>query len=92
MTTELKIPALPTEALPKETLRRIVLRCSERADALEWKGKRGDDAAFDYLCGAVTALETVGHPHAEFVKRWVLLILRTQGMFAVRGLVAIEEG
>ena len=47
-----------------KTLRPIFVGCVERAGALAYKGKRRDDFAIDYLCGACTALQVGGHEAA----------------------------
>ena len=44
-----------------KTLRPIFVGCVERAGALGYRGKRRDQFAIDYLCGACTALKAAGH-------------------------------
>lgn len=40
----------------------------ERSEALNLKGKKRDEAAFEFLIGAHTALVAVGHPEADHVR------------------------
>lgn len=57
----------------------------ERSEALGLKGKKRDDAALDFWCGAASALELSGRKlDADTLGRQAALIVAVRGYFGVR--------
>jgi hypothetical protein len=56
----------------------------ERAEALNLKGKKRDDAAMDYFVGANRALVAMGHAEeASAIGTWTAFVLAHQGYRAI---------
>lgn len=69
-------------AVTKALARRFV----ERSESLKYKGKKRDDAALDYFCGAAVLAEEMGNDAmGEHLARICVL------MISVRGYIAIKE-
>lgn len=69
----------------RKSLRWICGQFVERSEALNYKGKRRDDAAIDFLCGAAATLKATGHDtEAEWLGRVVYLEIATRGFKAVQ--------
>lgn len=64
----------------------------ERSEALGYKGKKRDDAALDYFCGAAKTAQFLGneslYQHLSVV---VVTIVSVRGFFGVNQLAAIKE-
>lgn len=66
-------------------LQTLCCKMVERADALNLKGKKGDDDAIAFLAGAATALiETGNVKDGEFVGGYVAMVISVRGLFEVR--------
>lgn len=61
------------------TARKVAQQFVERAKALGMKGKKRDDAAMEYFCGACTALEQVGHADLDHMMRVTVLLVSPRG-------------
>ena len=65
----------------------IAKRFIERAEALELKGKKRDDAALDYFCGAAAGAELAGNAQlATHIGVVCATMLSVRGFFAVKEL------
>jgi hypothetical protein len=63
----------------------IAQRFIERAEALNLKGKKRDDAALDYFVGAVAGAEMAGDTKlAEHLGVIAAMMISVRGYFAVR--------
>lgn len=70
-------------ALAGEALN-VFSRLIERAEVLNYKGKKADNAALDYLCGASVAASACGASQlGEYLARIVFLV-SVRGMLEVR--------
>ena len=59
----------------------------ERATVLNYKGKKRDDAALDYYCGAATALYASGDTDfAATLRTQAVLLVSTRGYMGVVGI------
>lgn len=58
-------------------LRQLAIKWRERESALGYKGKRAENAAFEFFIGATAALQISGHPDADHVGTCAALILAT---------------
>jgi hypothetical protein len=63
----------------------------ERADALNLKGKKRDDAALDYWCGAAIGAGLAGHTQLEsHFGRLAALVISVRGFMAIKEIAAGE--
>jgi len=74
-------------------VRKLAIMFIERSESLGLKGKRRDDAALEYFCGAY-AIATVQEdaPLAEHLGRTMTMMVSVRGYFAVRELAAGHPG
>lgn len=63
----------------------------QRSEALNLKGKKREDAAFEFLIGAHTALAAVNHPEADHVRTVTTFIIATQGFREVKRIAEQAE-
>lgn len=72
-----------------QVVKQLALRFIERAEALNYKGKKRDDAALDFFCGAACVIEANGDPDlADHIGRVAVMLISVRGYFAVRELAA----
>lgn len=62
----------------------IVTRLIERVDTLGYRGKKADNAALDYLCGAAVAAEACGNSQLYAYLGRIVFIVSVRGMVEVR--------
>lgn len=67
------------------TLRHLASSFVKRATAQKLKGKKRDEAAIDFFCGAYAGLELAGHRDAERILNCIGYIL------CVRGYAEVER-
>ena len=60
-------------------LQQLCTKFVERSEALGLKGKKREDACFEFMCGAATALQAVGHPEADHVTKIVAMLISVRG-------------
>ena len=66
-------------------LQTLCCKMVERADALNLKGKKGDDDAIAFLAGAATALIATGNvKDGDFVGGYVAMVISVRGLMEVR--------
>lgn len=61
-----------------EILRGVIERC----DAQDVKGKKREQMALDYLCGATKALQATGNPLAENMLMVLTMIMFPRGCYS----------
>lgn len=67
-------------------------RFIERAEALGYKGKKRDDAALDYWCGAASLAEEFGNaPLALALGGQAVHMIGVRGFFAIKELANAAE-
>jgi hypothetical protein len=71
------------------TTQKLALSFIERADALSLKGKKRDDAALDYWCGAAIGAGLAGNTQLEsHLGRIAALVISVRGFMAVKEIAA----
>lgn len=67
-----------------ETVRAIARSFIERATALNYRGKKADDAALDYFCGAIKTAELSGDMAlCQALGRNAVMIVSVRGYIGV---------
>lgn len=75
----------------RQIIRTIAQRFVERAESLGYKGKKRDDAALDYWCGAAVAAEASGDANlGQRLANIAVLIVAVRGYFGVKEMAADE--
>jgi aromatic ring hydroxylase len=69
----------------------LCARFVTRSEYFGLKGKKRDIEAFQFMVGAASALEAIGHPEAEHVKTCVQFIISFRGYAEVARIAAQEE-
>lgn len=64
-------------------LQKLCTKFVERSEALGLKGKKREEACFEFMCGAATALQVAEHPEAEHVTNVVAMIISVRGYLEV---------
>jgi hypothetical protein len=79
---------MPNDEHPGRALaRKLAKQFIERAEALNYKGKRRDNAALDFWCGAATlAQQEERNDVAEYLGRLAVLLIAVRGYIAIRDL------
>lgn len=73
-----------TDISEANMLRKACYAALERADIQGLpKGKRKDQAAFEFMCGVATGLQLAGHPEAGHVIGYINMVLSTRGFAEV---------
>jgi hypothetical protein len=76
--------AAPTYAAVKAICARFV----ERANALNYKGKKGDSAALDYIVGAKVGAELAGNEALAKHLETIVWVVSIRGQLEVRHIAA----
>lgn len=86
------IPPTPKPKIPPMTMIKTLCKAFvERAEALNLKGKKREDAAFEFLLGAHIALAAVNHPEAEHVGTVTTFIIAIRGYSEVKRIAEAED-
>lgn len=81
-------PAAP-ELTTRLKIRAIARAFQERAKELQYKGKKRDDAALDFFCGAANLAEINGdEPLLNHLQKVLILSIAVRGMFGVNEIAA----
>lgn len=73
------------------TTQKLALSFIEGADALGLKGKKRDDAALDYWCGAAIGAGLAGNADLErHLGRIAALVISVRGFIAIKQIAAGE--
>jgi folate-dependent phosphoribosylglycinamide formyltransferase PurN len=75
---------------PGQITQRLAEQFIERVDALGYKGKRRDDAALDFFCGAASAAEALDPGLTAHLTRVVVHLIAIRGYMAVLALAHPE--
>ena len=92
MTETTETASIDTRPDASKIMREIAMRCVERCDALKYRGKRADDFAIDFYCGACIGLRAADNAAAGFIETYIAMVICVRGMFEVRRLAAGGEG
>lgn len=82
-----------SESANSAAVRVLAQRCIERMDALGLRGKRADDAALHFFCGAAAVADATGAVDlAKHIGRVAQMIIAVRGMLGVREIAQIAPG
>ena len=74
-------------------VRAICAAFVERSEALNYKGKRRDNAALDYMCGAATAAQWAGKAQEPLAKHLATIVhlVAIRGYFELRRIATCKS-